>query len=114
MDALEFYQKTRVYLKFMGLEDELKISNLLISFEKTNSGLYDWKLWMHFLETNSLIQEKPASSHIKQWQFGSMTPKEHYYLKGKNLHKQKLDHLKPIFIVCSILFWSLVYYFLLF
>jgi len=114
-------EQFHLYLKYLGYEDEFQVSEILIKFRNSLSGTIQtidanelWEQWMMFLEKNQIVKDHILQIQERNWQFGSMIPKQVQLVTPNSLNRKKDQKLKPVFILSSILFWSIVYYFILF
>lgn len=114
-------EQFHLYLRYLGYNDEFQLSEILIRFrnclgESIHSIETDelWEQWILFLEKNQIVRDDIVQIRESNWQFGSMIPEQTQVVTIHSHNKQKNQKLKPIFILSSIVFWSIVYYFILF
>lgn len=116
-----YSKQFHLYLRYLGYHDEFQLSEILIRFrnslgESIHSIETDelWEQWILFLEKNQIVRDDIVQIRESNWQFGSMIPEQTQVVTIHSHNKQKNQKLKPIFILSSIVFWSIVYYFILF
>ncbi|TGN20253.1 hypothetical protein [Leptospira idonii] len=110
----------RMYLKALGEEDEFQIAYQLTEFEKriklkeseTIDLEHGWKLW---LEQIASIYKDPSFLTTKEWKLASMTPANIEFQSKEDVSSQtSYTKIRPLFFVLSVVFWSFVYYLLIF
>lgn len=106
------------YLEWEGKWDSFVISKFLLEFSELHPSLTDlasgWIAWERFYANKIPSKTPPLPLPNREWQFGSMVPmtkiaEDHI----TNKKPTKLDPMRPILVLLTILFWSLLYYYLL-
>lgn len=119
-NKLEIHSESmHLYLKFLGYTNEFEIAQILLDFKSQfqlnqHPTLTIWEQWIEYLNQKNALKEYPIPLKGKDWQFGSMVPMPSYQSQFKSKSKFFLQELRPVFILFMILFWSAIYYLILF
>ncbi|WP_411821271.1 hypothetical protein [Leptospira sp. 'Mane'] len=110
----------RTYLLALGIKNEFEIAKILVTFEKsiqeqklnTVSIESAWKILLYEIQSSQKT-DLPFTTLNKEWKLTSMIPRNlDFPPVAKN---PKLPGtIKPFFFILSALFWSMIYYFLIF
>ncbi|TGN13714.1 hypothetical protein [Leptospira ilyithenensis] len=110
----------RTYLLALGINNEFEIAKILVAFEKSiqeqgpdlTSIPSAWTIWLKKIQSSQKT-DLPFNTLNKEWKLTSMVPRN---LDFPPIAKNpKLSGtVKPFFFILSALFWSIIYYFLIF
>ncbi|WP_135354946.1 hypothetical protein [Leptospira kobayashii] len=110
----------RTYLLALGINNEFEIAKILVAFEKSiqeqNPDLISvasaWKIWLKEIQSSQKT-DLPFNTLNKEWKLTSMVPRNLDFPPAAKNPKLP-GTVKPFFFILSALFWSMIYYFLIF